>query len=562
MELDVPEPDDAQLVMFIDDSDFLKNMVAEFLDGQGVSFVAADSVGEGAGMLKEVTPSMIFIDIDLPDMPGDQACQVLKTIPTCAGLPVVLMSPKNEAELAERLAACGADGYLRKPFTPTELFSFLKERGVVSEELAAATAAAEAAPAPASPEAPTELEAEPVVKKESLSAAQVTAALAAADGQEEYVPPEQSPSPATAPPAAQSAPVPPTSPSSNRVSSLDELPPIGDLDMDFSLDLELPSIDDDFDLPPLEASLTDYNAPDNSAPAPAPTPAPVPTPASAPAPPPAAAPAPVAPTPAVPLNASVSGSFPQTPAAAPAPAAPATTGEMPAHLAEMEAIDMDDFSALEAPPPPPSVAPAPANADPSIISDLPPLDLDDDLGDLPAVMLDPSALVMDAAGAVKIDSSKGDTTQSRIDKHLRAGSLESRMEACMALGRQKNTEGVPVLISLLEEEDMDMMAEVCWSLGEIGDSRAVPALSKILNRRELLIKSRALEALGKIGDQSAVPHIIACMAEAADELKVPIVRCLANIGGPNSRKALEVLANDFHIKASDEAQAALDSWEN
>ena len=550
-------------------------MVSEFLDGQGVSFVAADSVGEGAAMLKEVTPSMIFIDIDLPDMPGDQACQVLKTIPTCAGLPVVLMSPKLEADMAERLAACGADGYLRKPFTPTELFSFLKERGVVSEELAAATAAAEAAvttasraAAPASPEASAELEAEPVVKKESLSAAQVTAALAAADGQEEYVPPEQSPSPATAPPAAQSAPVPPASPSSSRVSSLDELPPIGDLDMDFSLDLELPSIDADFDLPPLEASLTDYNAPGNSAKASAPAAAPpVPTPAPAPAAPaPAApapaAPAPVAPTPSVPLNASVSGSFPQTPAAAPPPAAPPTTGEMPAHLAEMEAIDMDDFSALEAPPAPPSAAPTPVNADPSIIADLPPLDLDDDLGDLPAVMLDPSALVMDAAGSVKIDASKGDTSQSRIDKHLRAGSLESRMEACMALGRQKNTEGVPVLISLLEEEDMDMMAEVCWSLGEIGDSRAVPALSKILNRRELLIKSRALEALGKIGDQSAVPHIIACMAEAADELKVPIVRCLASIGGPNSRKALEVLANDFHIKASDEAQAALDSWEN
>ncbi|MBI5655562.1 MAG: response regulator transcription factor [Geobacter sp.] len=76
-------------------------------------------------------PSLVLLDLMLPDLSGEAICRELKEI---ADIPVVIMSSKASEE--ERLAgfALGADDYIVKPFSPRELVArvqaVLKRAGV------------------------------------------------------------------------------------------------------------------------------------------------------------------------------------------------------------------------------------------------------------------------------------------------------------------------------------------------------------------------------------------------------------------------------------------------
>jgi len=68
-------------------------------------------------------PSLVILDLMLPDMSGEEVCQELKEI---GDIPVIMLTAKS-AE-SERVAgfALGADDYVVKPFSPKELVARVK----------------------------------------------------------------------------------------------------------------------------------------------------------------------------------------------------------------------------------------------------------------------------------------------------------------------------------------------------------------------------------------------------------------------------------------------------
>ena len=70
---------------------------------------------------REVQPSIVFLDIDMPRLDGIEACRRMKSEPSTADATIVMLTGDSEqgAELEARRA--GADLFLTKPFSPLHL---------------------------------------------------------------------------------------------------------------------------------------------------------------------------------------------------------------------------------------------------------------------------------------------------------------------------------------------------------------------------------------------------------------------------------------------------------
>lgn len=115
----------AKNILIVDDEEHIREIISEFLDGQGYQiFEAAD--GEVALQLYENNEfALVITDIRMPKMNGLELLNAIKT--KNQNQPVVLMTgydlSKNEiANLTHH-----ADGYVLKPFTLNQMLNYVKQ---------------------------------------------------------------------------------------------------------------------------------------------------------------------------------------------------------------------------------------------------------------------------------------------------------------------------------------------------------------------------------------------------------------------------------------------------
>jgi two-component system phosphate regulon response regulator PhoB len=75
----------------------------------------------GLELAKKGRPSLIILDLMLPEMDGKDVCRVLKADPNTQSIPILMLTAK--AEEMDRVIGfeLGADDYVTKPFSPREL---------------------------------------------------------------------------------------------------------------------------------------------------------------------------------------------------------------------------------------------------------------------------------------------------------------------------------------------------------------------------------------------------------------------------------------------------------
>ncbi|MEN6576822.1 MAG: response regulator [Phycisphaerales bacterium] len=70
-----------------------------------------------AGRARSKKPSLIILDLMLPDMNGLEACKRLKADPAAQLVPVVMLTAKGEESDIVAELELGADDYITKPFS-------------------------------------------------------------------------------------------------------------------------------------------------------------------------------------------------------------------------------------------------------------------------------------------------------------------------------------------------------------------------------------------------------------------------------------------------------------
>ncbi len=116
-----------QLILIVDDSSAIINIVETGLIQAGFQVVTADNGKRALNVLKSKRPDLILSDIEMPVMNGFMLCKTLKANPDLATIPFVVMSSKDDRGAMKRMLQYGAVAYITKPFNIDQLVILLEK---------------------------------------------------------------------------------------------------------------------------------------------------------------------------------------------------------------------------------------------------------------------------------------------------------------------------------------------------------------------------------------------------------------------------------------------------
>lgn len=117
-----------QLILYIEDQDLNLRLVERILSSKSqYRLLTAMQGGLGLDLAREHQPDLILLDLNLPDMAGDEVLRRLKSDPGVSAIPVLMVSADAMGDRVEELIRLGASGYLTKPYKLTEFLRVVEE---------------------------------------------------------------------------------------------------------------------------------------------------------------------------------------------------------------------------------------------------------------------------------------------------------------------------------------------------------------------------------------------------------------------------------------------------
>ncbi|MCL1930767.1 MAG: response regulator [Treponema sp.] len=107
-------------VFIVDDSDTNLVMAEEALEDH-FRVMTTPSAAKMFALLEKITPDLILLDIEMPEMGGFEALEKLKANSAWASIPVIFLTGTSDAAIEKRGAQLGAVGIITKPFAPSAL---------------------------------------------------------------------------------------------------------------------------------------------------------------------------------------------------------------------------------------------------------------------------------------------------------------------------------------------------------------------------------------------------------------------------------------------------------
>jgi two-component system phosphate regulon response regulator PhoB len=114
------------LVLVIDDEPSLLALIRYNLEKEGFAVCEARDGEEALLQLGERKPDAVLLDWMLPLVSGIEVCRRIRRNPAWRGLPVIMLTARGEEGDRIRGLDSGADDYVVKPFSPSELVARLR----------------------------------------------------------------------------------------------------------------------------------------------------------------------------------------------------------------------------------------------------------------------------------------------------------------------------------------------------------------------------------------------------------------------------------------------------
>lgn len=117
-------------ILIVDDDEGIRRLIATTLeDVSGYRMTEAGDGEEAMRRAREVRPSIVFLDIDMPRLNGIEACRRLRSEPSTADATIVMLTGDDEQESELQARRAGADLFLTKPFSPLHLLRLVDRLG-------------------------------------------------------------------------------------------------------------------------------------------------------------------------------------------------------------------------------------------------------------------------------------------------------------------------------------------------------------------------------------------------------------------------------------------------
>lgn len=127
----------AKTVLIVEDDRNIADLLRLYLEKEGYEVAIAYTGLKGVEKFREVQPSLVLLDVMLPEMDGWGVC---RTIRAESKVPIIMLTAKSETEDKVAGLKQGADDYITKPFEMKEVLArieaVLRRSGIAPERTA------------------------------------------------------------------------------------------------------------------------------------------------------------------------------------------------------------------------------------------------------------------------------------------------------------------------------------------------------------------------------------------------------------------------------------------
>ncbi|HEX8169147.1 MAG TPA: HD domain-containing phosphohydrolase [Thermoanaerobaculia bacterium] len=116
-----PSAAERDVVLAVDDNEQNLQLLEEYLWSWGYDAVLARDGREAVELFPRHNPSIIVLDVMMPNMDGYEACRIIKSSPAGRTIPVLMLTALTGSEDKIRALEAGADDFLNKPINREEL---------------------------------------------------------------------------------------------------------------------------------------------------------------------------------------------------------------------------------------------------------------------------------------------------------------------------------------------------------------------------------------------------------------------------------------------------------
>tara|TARA_R110000868_G_scaffold5138_4_gene31772 strand:- start:19644 stop:20336 length:693 start_codon:yes stop_codon:yes gene_type:complete len=113
-------------VLVVEDEDALATLLQYNLEKEGYVVRLAGDGEEALMLADEAIPDLVLVDWMLPKVSGIEVCRRLRGRQETSNVPIIILTARGEESDRVRGLDIGADDYIVKPFSMTELFARIR----------------------------------------------------------------------------------------------------------------------------------------------------------------------------------------------------------------------------------------------------------------------------------------------------------------------------------------------------------------------------------------------------------------------------------------------------
>jgi two-component system cell cycle response regulator DivK len=113
-------------ILIVEDNELNLKLLKDVLDFRGYTTVVTGLGTKAFDLARQHHPDLILLDIQLPDISGEEAARQLKADPQTSAIPIIAVTAFAMSGDREKMLGNGCDDYVAKPFNVRALLALIE----------------------------------------------------------------------------------------------------------------------------------------------------------------------------------------------------------------------------------------------------------------------------------------------------------------------------------------------------------------------------------------------------------------------------------------------------
>lgn len=115
-------------IAIVEDDPVISQMYRMKFEADGFDVQLADNGAKGVALVEHFAPDILLLDIQMPEMSGDEALSAIRKQPWGKDIPVIILTNLGEEEAPKKIRSLGIHSYIVKAeLTPRQVVQRVKE---------------------------------------------------------------------------------------------------------------------------------------------------------------------------------------------------------------------------------------------------------------------------------------------------------------------------------------------------------------------------------------------------------------------------------------------------